>query len=499
MVKTKKANLKKTFENSFYNKITPILNKIAGLGTNDQFSIGMFLKLGINFEFEYDKEVGKIGETRTPEEQIKELFKRLSAYVKLQDDNFEKNSAVVIKIRIKDDNELEEVLELLEEPAVVSFMAFVYLHEVQHILRKHNTEAFNSLMKNVILKTKGSEFIEKIGDQGVHKFLNIAEDYAINYALIDLFGLSTDTEVEKLGFLVSNSGILYKTKYVDKSEIDILKIILDDDEIVQNITEYGVGQDGRLGDLIEDLADWAKSQKGKKKSNNTSDDDKELDAMASAIQKVIDKNAGKAGFKLAGLVKNSIKVDVRWFDRLQQGFYNFVNKKTKNSVANWNNLDNKLRHVYKAPTRKNIEKTVDLVVSVDQSGSISYDSLGKLLYLFEKKAKSIDTLTMLFHDTEIAHVDVFEGRFNAKEVVASVKARHCGGGTSHKEVFKWLDENISKRDLKRKIFISFSDNYSDIEQEYNNYSAIKGITKIWLNSDGRDVDKNIGGLRVQFN
>ena len=106
---------------------------------------------------------------------------------------------------------------------------------------------------------------------------------------------------------------------------------------------------------------------------------------------------------------------------------------------------------------------------------------------------------MIFHDTEIAHVEHFEGNYSYKSVIKAAKKRHCGGGTSHKKVFEWLDNNVKNKDIKRKVYVSFSDNYSDIEEIYSNYKIIKKISKIWLNSDGRDVDKAIGGIKVQFN
>ena len=167
-------------------------------------------------------------------------------------------------------------------------------------------------------------------------------------------------------------------------------------------------------------------------------------------------------------------------------------------MATWSNLDNKLRHIYKSPRRANIERTVDLIVSIDQSGSVSYESLGKLLYLFEEKASSINSIDLLFHDREVVHVDSFSGIFESKKIVAAAQKRHCGGGTSHDDVFRWLDNNCSNREISRKIYISFSDNYSDIEEVYDGYRNIKRISKIWLNSEGREVDDSIPGLKVLF-
>lgn len=490
---------KKQFEQTIYNKITPVLNNIAGLDNNDQFSIGLFLKLGINFDFIIDKDVNSVGKYDHAKQQgkcIEDILMRMNAYVKFQDNQFEKSNAVVINIKIKEESDISNAIELMETDAVMQFFAFVYLHEVQHILRKHNTKVFDSLMKNTISKNSETGFTDNVGEKGIHTLINIAEDYAINNSIIELLKESNNEPVKNLLRNLDDSNVLKKDAYNGLSEVDIIKLIIKDDEITKNLGNQMIGENGRLGRLIEDIINTigqADSEKDKRKLDN------EMDALSESIKKVIEKNAGKEGFKLDKMVKNAIKVDVRWFEKLQQGLYTYINKKTKNSVAKWSNLDIKMRHIYKSPKRENIEKKIDMVVSIDQSGSISYESLGKLLYLFQKKARSINTISMIFHDTQIAHIEHFEGSYDHKAIVNAARKRHCGGGTSHKEVFKWLDDNIKNRDIKRKIYISFSDNYSDIEETYHEHTTIKKISKIWLNSDGRDVDAKIGGLRVQFN
>jgi hypothetical protein len=488
---------KQRFENLFYNQITPVLNKMSGLGVRDQFSVGMFLKLGVKFEWYHNPEASEVKPTRTVAEKIQLLLSRMSAYVEFSGQGFEKNSAVVIKIGVKDEDDLTLMSNLLQDKNIYSFLAFVYLHEVQHILRKHNTRPFASLMTSVVIKEKGSDWLEGLGKNNLHKLFNFAEDYAINFALIELLSNSTNENASHAKN-IQESGLLYNMKYAGMSEIEILKKLLKDDEIfkyINNPGAQGAGKDGRLGKSIEG-DEYSKGDE--KEASKASELDKEMDSLGESLQKNIDKQAGKDGFLLNKVIDNSIKVDVRWFEKLQQGLYTFINKKTKHSVATWSNLDNKLRHIYKSPRRRNIEKTIDLVVSVDQSGSISYESLGKLLYLFEEKASSINSIDLVFHDTKVVHVDSFSGNFNSKKIIESVKNRHCGGGTSHSDVFRWLDENFSSRDVSRKIYISFSDNYSDIEDVYGEYKNIKRISKIWLNSEGRTVDKKIPGLKVNF-
>ena len=104
---------------------------------------------------------------------------------------------------------------------------------------------------------------------------------------------------------------------------------------------------------------------------------------------------------------------------------------------------------------------------------------------------------MVFHDTDAVHVETFKGNFNYKDIIKVAKIRHAGG-TSHSCVFDWIDNNVSVRDVSRKIYVSFSDNYSDIDSCYHNYKKIKKISKVWLNSEGVHVDKSIPGVKVNF-
>jgi hypothetical protein len=480
-------------ENNFYNKISPILNSITGLNSRDQFSVGLFLKLGVDFDFIQRDSIEPLGKPSNSREKSETLMSRLSAYVKQSDNSFQKSTAVNIKVSVGDADDLNQVVDLLLDPECLGLLAFIYLHEVQHILRKHNTTVFHGMMTSVIKSHKGLDFYNNLEENKVFQLINIAEDYSINYSLVQMLddvGNTLSAEVKK-SFLYSKG--LYESKYIGLSEIEILKLILDDNEILKNLSNQYIGVNGRLGKSIEDLEDLVG-----KSVKSSSDSDKEIDALGESLQKIIDKQAGKGSFKLGKVIEKSIVVDVRWFDKLQQGLFNFVNKKTKHSIASWSNLDYKMKKIYKSPIRRNIKKTVDLIVSIDQSGSISYESLGKLLFLFEKKSRHIDNITMVFHDTDVVHVETFKGNFNYKDIIKAAKIRHAGGGTSHSCVFDWIDNNVSARDVSRKIYVSFSDNYSDIDSCYHNYKKIKKISKVWLNSEGVHVDKSIPGVKVNF-
>ena len=92
----------------------------------------------------------------------------------------------------------------------------------------------------------------------------------------------------------------------------------------------------------------------------------------------------------------------------------------------------------------------------------------------EDKGSSISKLTVLIHDCEISKEFVLESDYgidtnpNFKTALAT---RYQSGGTSHACIFEWLQTNVTNP--AESIFISFSDNYSDIERSWNNYPILR--------------------------
>jgi len=236
MIDEDKINLVRAqFDRSFYNKVTPILNQISGLNPRDQFSVGLFLNLGVRFNVRVFGGEDIVPELKHGADKIKFFMSHMDAYVELMGADFKKNSSVVIELKVGSEDALDKLYELLGDSSIAGFLAFVYLHEVQHILRKHNTESFNSLMKRVIINEMGEGFLDEVGDHGCFKLMNIAEDYAINFSLVELIEMGNN-EMSLLGLSIKNCGCLYHSKYSGMSELDILKDILKNDEIIKNIS-----------------------------------------------------------------------------------------------------------------------------------------------------------------------------------------------------------------------------------------------------------------------
>jgi len=502
----------------FYSQSIPLLNKLVGLGGVEQFSLGLFLKLPISFRLEevkeeeyfVDEELDLNNKYTDQDKVVGFILKNFKAYV--VSDTIANKVMVNMVFKYRNEDDLENTLKAIDIEIGSLFIVFVYLHEVQHLLRRHNTSTFNEIM---LRAAKGVD-PEKYQDyyQDVHKWANFAEDYVINNSLLETLKKGNKkTNFNQELNVISNFG-LFNEKYNDLNEIDVLekllkqqpdiKVIEEDEHSVtleiQEKNEEGENDGEPKIVTIPKQGEGegeGEGENGKNKVENEVAVDKLSDAVAEGIQNLFDEQAekGDGSFLLNKALGNSIKTNVDWFDKLKSKFFTIVNRKTKETLVSWSKLNSKYRHSHNSPTHKNLDKQLDIVLSVDNSGSMCDESLRKLIYIIEEKQHKINKITILKHTDEITAI--LEDEVNEKKMCEFLGTRD-GGGTSHKEVFKYLDDNIKKSDIDRTIFISFSDNESDIESQYKNYKVIQKITKVWLNADGRNVEPYIPGLKVDI-
>ena len=202
------------------------------------------------------------------------------------------------------------------------------------------------------------------------------------------------------------------------------------------------------------------------------------------------------------VVFDSIKVDVLWFDKLKKNINTQVFNKTSNGYASWENLSSTYRHIYKAPIQKSEDKKVKFIISIDTSGSMHTEDLQKIFSIMQDKSKQIAEIHVMHHTTDVLaqfHVKHAEDIQLDRLFKTAFGCRHGSGGTSHKEVFNRIKE-LNLLDPEQWIYISVSDNYSDIESTLSIYPVMQKISKVWIQtSDGRDLNPDIvPGLYVKL-
>ena len=513
----------KKLNDIFYSQGIAKMNKLVGLNSKSQFSLGLFLKLGINFDFvklDHKEEFNrpeKIDHSNK-DEIISTILGNLKAYVIASE--LEKNPMVHMKFSYYDEDDMKDIINCVfndKNDIGISFLTFVYFHEVQHLLRRHNTSIFNNIMLRTAQTFDDTLYTEYTNE--LHKLCNMAEDYCINNAIAELFEKSGGSFLMDIQ-TISKFG-LFDKKYTNHNETEVLIILLkqqptttviSEDEHSITLSIQNKDEDGNdKGDPItitipkqggQGQGDAEEKEEGSQKMDGKSIEqanaiDQSINAVADSIENHIDtqKEKGEGNFLLNEDIGTSIKTNIDWFDKLKSNFFTIVNRKTRQTLVNWSKLNNKYTHSHKSPTHRNIENTLNIYLSVDNSGSMSNDSLRKLLYIIEQKSSKINNITILKHTDTIS--GTLENETNPSAILDFLSKRDSGG-TSHKDVFNYLDTNIPKKDVDKSIFISFSDNYSDIESQYHNFKNIRKISKVWLNSDGIAVRDEIPGLKIDI-
>jgi predicted metal-dependent peptidase len=193
-------------------------------------------------------------------------------------------------------------------------------------------------------------------------------------------------------------------------------------------------------------------------------------------------------FKTAVSSKNTVNTD--WLKKLKKHISKFTYERTNDIESTWAKYNNTYKSVFTAPGANYLTHKLKFVMSIDQSGSMTDEDIASIQEVMKIIAKDTAEATIILHDTEIADiinlVDLEEEEFKQKLIKAT--HRICNGGTSHKHVFEYLS-NLA--DLEDILYISFSDNYSDIEESYKVYrKAMTKLDCIFLSTSNKQVNLN---------
>jgi len=297
----------KETEDFVYKEVAKNSNLIMGKNKTASLSTGLFLKLPIVVSVEKSKSsLPKIYK------ELETFVPHFSAYTKMGN-----TAEVFFTFLYNTEKDLDKIFK--ELPRHGAFFAFVYMHEVQHILRKHITSSYETMMQRIA------------GDIAFpHEAINIAEDHAINYSLKDLFIISPLktkwTEIEKIGH--------YNQDYHAKkmSDIEILKDMAENDtQITKNQISDMLSQitcDGKTTNQLseqpsnssnneEDSSDNSKD----KVSTSIDDMDNSLSDLSESLQDIITSNLkGSQAGELFEQLFDSIKVETGWFKKIKASF-----------------------------------------------------------------------------------------------------------------------------------------------------------------------------------
>ena len=489
----------KDAENLIYKEVAKNTNLILGKSKTASLSTGLFLKLPI--EVALEKSHAPIPKLN---KELKSFMEYFSAYTKMGD-----ITKVYFTFMYHDEKDLKAIHTHMVRHGV--FLAFVYMHEVQHIIRKHITNSYNTMMTRIA------------GDvASPHQLINIAEDHAINYSIKDLFNMSSKSIITTAWKDIEELS-MYDARYHKEqmSDIDILKDLLASNDLpttqqlsdlLEKVMQGGKesiqptegtksGKEGNESSEDGSGSEGSKNAAGKgklDKCSTASDDiDNAMADLSEALQDIIRTNT-KGTQQGAHFEKefDAIKVETGWFKKIKASFKRQVYYKTHDYSTNWANLNNTFRRIYKAPKKNFIDNKINIILSVDHSGSMATEDLQRLLYLVESEATRISSIEVIVHDTRVVKSFTISDDYditNSKDFTEALATRFTVGGTSHDCVFEYI-QNMKLPEPDKVIYMSFSDNYSEIEQTVGNYTAMRALTKYWISPVNNPV--NVAGTNI---
>ena len=457
-----------------YDSAAVEINQLIGTSKTSTASIGLYLNLPITVK------ARKIDSLPPVDGKRQLLATYTTAYLKHDD-----QSSIQFAFFYTEESELAKLYKACTKHTY--YLTYLYMREVFRLIRGHNTKAFYDMMKKRILAHTRSVLASDY-----YSYILTASDYAINGYLKQLFDASGIRDSESKTVKIFEYENL-NPKYSGMPEVDILLSVL---------AEYGFTLSKFNPSAEEDFqfvtsgntAHWT----GFTDYDLKDDDSITVDLGESLSNHLKSTSRGLGSSQIFDDAIAAVKTKTGWFKKLTKNFEQTVHYATNKHTCSWANFNTTYRHKFKAPKHIHKNDTLNIYLSVDHSGSMSNKELGKLLHLMTKHAKRISKLTVWIHDTEIVKEFIIESA-DIKADPAFLQAlgnRVACGGTSHKCIAEKLVE--LSPDPSTCVYLSFSDNCSDIEQSWAMYPQLKKIPTYWLCTINNPISASVGGTNISI-
>jgi len=423
----------------------------------------------------------------------------IGGYITRDTENGNPDRLIVFLIFTKDINTTWGTFfnNLLSDQFYQNMLLFAYMHEALHILLRHYDFYLNAAYTRIINSIK-PELAQSTKDE----ILNHAFDYWINAYLIE----------EARHGSVINSFSEKDSGFMGLYDANLSPIVKTQQEIVEVLTKNMTSQTQdilntsgeKIGEITETTINGNTStsiringsQSDITQEPKPSDAEQEIDdVLKSTKDNMLQKTKGSASQKALTKLGVDYSVPTDWFKLLKQSVFNIVRHHTSQYDQTWGKLKNKFRHVAMMPGKIYYEKEFAAVISIDQSGSMSDQDLEKINYVVSELAKQATFVEILLHDTSIVESKTFRKKEPLK-IRDFITNRVACGGTSHRPVFERIETMQAQNKKLKLIYLSFSDNYSDIEKNYS-FDVFRNISTYWIFTDGgKPVD--VPGMQISL-
>ncbi len=446
-----------------FKEVAKTTNLLCGLSKTSSMIANLFANLPLKVEARFIETQPK------PSKKLNALNEFVHAYTKHDD-----SSVVYIAFFYSDEKHFSKIMKAINKHP--EFFAYLYMREALKLTRLMNTKTHYTMMSGIIKHNNPS-----ISVKSHYRLSQKACNYVINSVINSLFAGSKISN--KVNTILE--GQTYDSKYNNMSEMDVLKAIIEvNPEAEMAITKLDENFSyDEWSNEVFDHTDGAINQ----------DESIITDLGESVSTQLASMGRGGPSESIFSEFFQAKKVKTGWFKKLASKFSREVYYMTNTFTSQWSSLNVTYRHKFKAPKAKYEDNKLSVVLSIDHSGSVSTDGLQKLLYLFEKNSKRITQLFILVHDTEVVKQFTLESDYDIKsnpQFVAALAHRFAVGGTSHYDVFKKINGMLKDKTInpEKTIYISFSDNCSDIPASWKAFPKLKKLSTTFLSPVNNPVN-----------
>ena len=442
-----------------YSEVAKSTNQLCGLSKTSSMIANLFTTLPLQIELRH------ITNQPKPSKKLNALDEFTHAYLKHDD-----STKVIIAFWYDSEKHIKRISKAIHKHP--EFFAYLYMREALKLTRRMNTQTHYRMMSSIIKHNNPA-----IPTTSHYRYSIQACNYAVNDTLKQLFASSP--LANKFNTIIE--GQAYKASYATLSEMDIVAKLVTPDSLTEAVDEF-------LEQLDDDFV-WDNGLSALFPADIDgaipTDEHIQTDLGETLENHLGSMSRGTGSAAIFGQFFTAKKVSTGWLKRLATKFSKDVYYMTNTFKSQWSSLNITYRHKFKAPNTSYEDNKLSVILSVDHSGSVSTEGLQQLLYLFEKQAKRITKLIVLIHDTEIVREFTIESDFDIKsnpDFKAALSQRYAVGGTSHSAVFARIDELLTTKqiDPEKSIYISFSDNFSDIPASIAKYPSIKQLSVTFL-------------------
>lgn len=471
----------------------------------------MTLQIRVKFdEFDYEQIEKSLVEKHgiSPQDSSPKDYK-VGGYITRDTEKGNPDRMVVHIILSKENTQTwqEYFIEALDpyDKTILNEVAFTYLHEAMHLLMRHYDWYMGLTYEKVITGINPD-----LNHNDTHELLNHGYDYWINSFLINKS--VSGSFPKKMGsrkhipilydYQLSAVGSGHPTQAIaaSKTQQEIIEILAKDAKKTTTEMPFGkivtLEMNGRKSTtiIINVPAPGSNGEgEGSGKAMDKAAQSLE-EAMGSAREQLLDKTKGTGSQEFLENLGVSYEVPTDWFKHLESSMMSIVRHHTSKSEPTWAKLKTKFRRIGPFPGRTFYEKSFAVIISIDQSGSMSNDDLRRINNVAEKLADRAKFMEILLHDTEIGASQRFVKK-NPK-IGEFITNRVSCGGTSHSRVFERVHELKLEFPKTKFIYMSFSDNWSDIEQVWDQQTFDK-VESYWITTDESRTVK-VPGMQISL-